>query len=557
MSVIQQTQDELRFLKRRNLEEESRLIGNNLRDQIRSYGIDCVYRKLDLSEFDDFKGIADMNAVLKHAYGYNDAPDYNVSAHMITYCEFQTDIFQLNKYGLNPNVEVEFNFDRTDFACALAPKVGQLKEYPIDEREFVCEVPECTGEYVENNGKKYYLSAFQFPYELGYEHRLQYTSRNLSGYFRAIIPAYEIDEETGESDEVTIMCDPYEHTDFSVDFLANGDLYRSMKYVIENDDYLETLIYLTYRIRKIKKTEGFKYVLSGRLHGSLLFFDVNRLGKYLEIIHPMIGDLVEIDFPDENNREIYEITECFDKQLTNDGISPLLHKYIWKCKARRYMNSYEPGAPMNEADARLDEKTKFDQIVDGEVSEKISLYNDLSADSGVKEDAVYGGYEGTKTEYDHNAADMDNSRFDYVEAGQMLDIFKFGTGSKLCTNGLNLTFVDAFGGQTDVSVNKMKDISADMVVEKNARWLKATDSAIVFVNSQNESCEIICDFEASNSEVEICLNDLNVKTIDPGKINEDGTDNFYKFKGTRSYLYATDRNLFAKLASNRELYKIC
>lgn len=557
MSVIQQTQDELRFLKRRNLEEESRLIGNNLRDQIRSYGIDCIYRKLDLSEFDDFKGVADMNAVLKHAYGYNDAPDYNVSAHMITYCEFQTDIFQLNKYGLNPNVEVEFNFDRTDFACALAPKVGQLKEYPIEEREFVCEVPECTGEYVENNGKKYYLSAFQFPYELGYEHRLQYTSRNLSGYFRAMIPAYEIDEETGESDEVTIMCDPYEHTDFGVDFPANGDLYRSMKYVIENDDYLETLIYLTYRIRKIKKAEGFKYVLSGRLHGSLLFFDVNRLGKYLEIIHPMIGDLVEIDFPDENNREIYEITECFDKQLTNDGISPLLHKYIWKCKARRYMNSYEPGAPVNEADARLDEKTKFDQIVDGEVSEKISLYNDLSAASGVKEDAVYGGYEGTKTEYDHNAADMDNSKFDYVEAGQMLDIFKFGTGSKLCTNGLNLTFVDAFGRQTDVSVNKMKDISADMVVEKNARWLKATDSAIVFVNSQNESCEIICDFEASSSEVEICLNDLNVKTIDPGQINEDGTDNFYKFKGTRSYLYATDRNLFAKLASNRELYKIC
>lgn len=195
--------------------------------------------------------------------------------------------------------------------------------------------------------------------------------------------------------------------------------------------------------------------------------------------------------------------------------------------------------------------------MDGEVSEKISLYNDLSADSGVKEDAVYGGYEGTKTEYDHNAADMDNSRLDYVEAGQMLDIFKFGTGSKLCTNGLNLTFVDAFGGQTDVSVNKMKDISADMVVEKNARWLKATDSAIVFVNSQNESCEIICDFEASSSEIEICLNDLNVKTIDPGQINEDGTDNFYKFKGTRSYLYATDRNLFAKLASNRELYKIC
>jgi len=61
-----------------------------------------------------------------------------------------------------------------------------------------------------------------------------------------------------------------------------------------------------------------------------------------------------IDFPDKNNMEKYEITECFDKQLTQDGISPLLHKYIWKCKARKYVNSYE-NTIQSEGDERVAE----------------------------------------------------------------------------------------------------------------------------------------------------------------------------------------------------------
>jgi hypothetical protein len=35
MSVLQSQYDELRYLKRKGLEEESRIIGNALRDQIR------------------------------------------------------------------------------------------------------------------------------------------------------------------------------------------------------------------------------------------------------------------------------------------------------------------------------------------------------------------------------------------------------------------------------------------------------------------------------------------------------------------------------------------
>ena len=100
---------------------------------------------------------------------------------------------------------------------------------------------------------------------------------------------------------------------------------------------------------------GVKSVLSGYVHGSLLFFDIDMLGKYANLIRPAVGDLIAIDFPSDKNREMYEITDCFDKQLTQDGISPLLHNYIWKCKAKRYVNAHEENAPANEADERVEE----------------------------------------------------------------------------------------------------------------------------------------------------------------------------------------------------------
>jgi len=121
----------------------------------------------------------------------------------------------------------------------------------------------------------------------------------------------------------------------------------------------------------------YKNVLSGTIYGSVLFYDLNKIGKYLDLIHPEVGDVIEIDFPDEKNREKYKITDCFDKSLQSDGISPLLHKYIWKCKARRYVDSYEDtGLEPTEADKQLEEKIKHDAVVEEEIVRKISLYDE-------------------------------------------------------------------------------------------------------------------------------------------------------------------------------------
>jgi hypothetical protein len=103
------------------------------RDIIRQYGVDCNYYKIKIPHLEYFKSIIDENALIYNAYGETSTPDYSISTTMLTYMEVENDIFQLNKYGVIPNMDVNFYFDSTDFACTLAYKLGQLKEYPIKE----------------------------------------------------------------------------------------------------------------------------------------------------------------------------------------------------------------------------------------------------------------------------------------------------------------------------------------------------------------------------------------------------------------------------------------
>lgn len=59
------------------------------------------------------------------------------------------------------------------------------------------------------------------------------------------------------------------------------------------------------------------------------------------------------------------------------------------------------------------------------------------------------------------------------------------------------------------------------MLEQNLRWLKATDSQIVFINVEGESTAIVCDLQATQGQLELCLNSLYDKSLDDGKpVNE-------------------------------------
>lgn len=577
MAIIQTT-DQIRYLRRKNLEEEARVVGNYYSDIISQYGIDCVYHKMDMSQFTDFRGIVDSNAVLRRAYGYDITPSYEASAEMVAFAEVDADVFNLNKIGLVPNTDINLVFDRVRFACDMAPAVGRLREYKVDRREVVCEVPDFNSEItsavdpetgLEVSG---YLSDDLWPFELGLGCAeaygagaevssvrssaalpgVEYTCGVLEGRMRCALSGWE------PGVEATVVCDPYEHADFGVEFPKNGDLYYSLKHKIENDDYLETMLYLTYRVDPVEDASGrVRNVLSGYVHGSVLFFDLEQLRKYSELIHPMVGDLVDIDFPDENNRERYEITECTDRQLTQDGVNPLLHKYVWKCKARRYINSHEEGAPApNEADERLEEFRRREDVVQEEVAEQVSMYEDLDPAKGIREDAVYGGYDGVVHSFDKHETAVRHVAYDIFPGQGLVPVMQFGSGSSLRTDGYDLLFVTAAGEGYVVAKHDGELPAPGAVFESGTRWLKATDSQVVFVDVSGQSSVLATDVSENGGTVEIPFEDLRAATAGAGEgLNEDG-DCFYKFGGTRTYLIGTADGLYARLKSDGKTYKL-
>lgn len=119
---------------------------------------------------------------------------------------------------MNPDADVNFYFDSTDFACALATKAGQYKEYKIQETEIQCEVPEYKCHYelstdidgnavsvavpdiveiVSSNGEKLSVDVNQgtWPYDLGLGYNENYFCEMLSGKLRARIDYYELGKE--------------------------------------------------------------------------------------------------------------------------------------------------------------------------------------------------------------------------------------------------------------------------------------------------------------------------------------------------------------------------
>lgn len=458
---------------------------------------------------------------------------------MIAFAEIDSDVFNLNKLGLVPETDINLVFDATQFACDLATKCGQYKEYQVMTKDITVEVPppdQITG-----------------PIEI--IHAEEYECQSTKGLFRCVIDGYEIGKEQ------TALCDPYEHSEFKIEFPANEDLYYSLKYKISNDDYLETLLYLKFKVEEVQVAGGVKYMLIGKLMGSVLFFDLDQLGKYAEVIHPNVGDIVAIDFPDENNREQYDITECFDKQLTQDGINPLLHKYVWKCKARRHIGSFEKNDPeMTEADKRLIEKHEYDAVVSEEVVKEVSKYDVLDEERGISEDAVYGGYEldsGRIKNYDkQDVRNRPAEKYDFLDEDTAIDIMRFGCGSRLVTDGYSLIFVTSDGDPYVVAIVDHSPVVQGADFESGLRWIKATDAEIVFVNIDGQSSVVSRDENYTDDKLEINLNSLYDVTFDTEKQINANEQNFLKFKGTRSYMWADQHHLYAKLQSNKKLYQI-
>jgi succinyl-CoA synthetase beta subunit len=138
---------------------------------------------------------------------------------------------------------------------------------------------------------------------------------------------------------------------------------------------------------------------------------------------------------------------------------------------------------------------------------------------------------------------------------ESIDIMKFSCGSRLVTDGYDIVFVTKNGDAYAAAQNGQPN-TGQPVRESFTKWIKATDQSVVFVNVCGDACVLAFDDTKVPRGIEITLEDLYNKTTETSTpINMHG-DNFVKFKGTRTILFATEDSLYAKLASNGKAYRI-
>ena len=615
MSIIQDKLNELRYIKRTNLHEEAKVVGNYYRDIIRSYGIDCNYYKLksnyptefitdldypakfvlELSDKIGKENFQDHNLQM-HAYGIEPDPDFSISAQMITYMEVESDIFNLNKYGIIPNTDVNFYFDSVDFATAFSPKTGRTREYKFKPRILSVESNYADflklGTYKKSDDDKYMLSTeFYFP--------LMFYSEELAAPISVNVPLGQF-PLTADPDNPYILhgkyCEISGETSAKIIFPANELLYKSFNYEISGpidvknialfaevklmidgryqnltnlcglvntmvstdvittpEEISSTNDILQATVNHYEESHGIFYddfftiydivefykglrdfTMIIKLWGSILFTDLNLMSKYKEKIVPMVGDIVTIDFPDERNRERYQITECNDKDLSQSGLNPLLHKYIWKCKAKRYVNDHEVFPEHNDADEQMAEKADLINTAAHNMAEEVDIYPE-------NEDKIYGGY--TKED---KFKDINKTEISTEDSGETT-LIKFGNKSSIRTDGYDLFFYPIKGDKKKINpTNNDKEDAENKKWDKNIQFIKASDKQLVFIDIEGNHSVLVSVKNPNESEKTLSLVSMTELTMPMnGAVNPNKKDdNFFKFSNSGTLLFSDGNNLF-------------
>lgn len=531
--------NELRYLKYDNLKQEARIIANYYHDIIHSYGMDCTYYKMSVDLPPEFEKVIKSNNTLKQAYGYDDDPNFSLSCNLITYTEIDDDIFILDRIGKSNTPKVNFYFDITDFATKFMTKLGQFKEYKFNEVEISGYIDENDKIIFETDINSEIMSAHvkcDFLTSLNGGNFINGYRETFNGGSSSAKPIVTIPYNGGNSTPTVYpikgiaTCLVTEHSQPKFSIPVNEYLARSFTYNAENGD-VATAAYFKYSINEDRS-------YTGTLYATVLYYDLKTVSKFAQNIHPEVGDVISLDT--SFGPQIYEITDSNNQNLTNTGINPLVHKYIWKCEATRRIASHDNG-PMSEGMIQAHENLLKETISRNSYSNALEAYPDDS-------DLIYGGFKGNTYQESSNSSGDTGITWDesisYTD-NNIVNIFNFTNGSKLITDGYNLYFKNINDQISKISTFSEPTEDIDKL-PINLRYLKADAGNIYFQNILGDYIKLVGSADMSDYNIDIA----NI-SYDNSNLNSDNM-NFYKFSNCKTILFASQFNLFAKLENNDE-----
>lgn len=538
--------NELRYLKYDNLKQEARIIANYYHDIIHSYGMDCTYYKMSVDLPPEFEKVIKSNNTLKQAYGYDDDPNFSLSCNLITYTEIDDDIFILDRLGKSNTPKVNFYFDITDFATKFMTKLGQFKEYKcipiqisgnITENNRIIFQTDISSEVLTGKVSCNFLTDFDGGYSNSeFDGNINTNNGRIPNVSSVIDPIVNVVYNGGTATpkiypiKGIATCLVTEHSQPKFSIPVNEYLARSFTYNAENGD-VATAAYFKYSINEDRS-------YTGTLYATVLYYDLKTVSKFAQNIHPEVGDVISLDT--SFGPQIYEITDSNNQNLTNTGINPLVHKYIWKCEATRRIASHDNG-PMSEGMIQAHENLLKETISRNSYSNALEAYPDDS-------DLIYGGFKGNTYQESSNSSGDTGITWDesisYTD-NNIVNIFNFTNGSKLITDGYNLYFKNINDQITKISTFSEPTEDIDKL-PVNLRYLKADAGNIYFQNILGDYIKLVGSSDMSDYNIDIA----NI-SYDNSDLNSPDM-NFYKFSNCKTILFASQFNLFAKLENNDE-----
>jgi hypothetical protein len=487
----------------------------------------------------EFEKVIKSNNTLKQAYGYDDDPNFSLSCNLITYTEIDDDIFILDRIGKSNTPKVNFYFDITDFATKFMTKLGQFKEYKFNEVEISGYIDENAKIIFETDINSEIMSAHvkcDFLTELNGGYSISGEREIFDDGSSVAKPIVTIPYNGGNSAPIVYpikgiaTCLVTEHSKPKFSIPVNEYLARSFTYNAENGD-VATAAYFKYTI-----DETGKY--SGTVYATALYYDLKTVSKFAQNIHPEVGDVISLDT--SFGPQIYEITDSNNQNLTNTGINPLVHKYIWKCEATRRIASHDNG-PMSDGMIQAHENLLKETISRNSYSNALEAYPDNS-------DLIYGGFKGNTYQESSDSSGDSGITWDesisYTDNG-IVNIFNFTNGSKLITDGYNLYFKNINDQISKISTFSEPTEDIDKL-PINLRYLKADAGNIYFQNILGDYIKLVGSADMSDYNIDIA----NISYYN-SNLNSDNM-NFYKFSNCKTILFASQFNLFAKLENNDE-----
>lgn len=342
-------QNYVQFHSQANLEAQQKLVKGYYQQLIRMYGVTVTYFRKNY-EFFDPDGLLNADGNVDWTYGYDSDYTFGNETDMIGYIEMGNDAFIFSMIGADAEQDGKIFFTKEQFELDMLNAVGKVTSDTFDT-EFTFDVEEFEGSFDHTESYDDFSMTFADTLSFG-------SSGVVSGALS--LPVDDI--------ETIINEDINGQKSYVHNWIVQGSMPGTYTGTLDEDGNGTLTVTasgtLTYN-RALTSTES------------------NGWG-----IAPQVGDFIRITFGD-GTTEDYTFTQITDRDLQNDGISPFLGKFVWKCQFTRKNYTHEdvPSGSITR------EKNENDFL-----NEVIVIQDDTSDDNydydveTEADDDVYGGF---------------------------------------------------------------------------------------------------------------------------------------------------------------------